>query len=129
MAPDAHVISFACRRPGDMDRISFALIGGEEKTPHYFVTVRELDSESVYIQHGGLFPLIKGQGKGSACFSEIVAWLWGRGYKRINFLTENTNTPMIKLGLNNSFKVVGMRVFEKELLLEMLLERGEKSES
>lgn len=119
MSENAHVVVFCEKRPSDMDRIDYALLQGEAGEPHSFVTIRELDNESVYLQHGGTFPSIRGKFMAAEHLRRFCTHLFAHGYKRACFLVENTNIPMIKIGLENQFLITGMRVFEKQVLLEM----------
>lgn len=123
MSENAHVVVFCEKRPSEMDRIDFVLIQGEEGTPQSFATVRELDSESVYLQHGGCFPGTKGKAMAAEHLRRFCTHLFAEGYKRICFLVENTNVPMVKIALQNAFLVTGLRVFKTQIMLEMSCER------
>jgi RimJ/RimL family protein N-acetyltransferase len=123
MAGAAHLVMFAEDRPPDVDRIQFALIQGDGRNPHSYLTARELESDSCYIQFGGVFPKFRGQQHGNDYMKRYMDWFWEHGYVRINCLVENTNLPMIKVLLSTGFLVIGCRFFEGIVLLEFLMKR------
>ena len=122
----AHISVFEQKRPSALDRIDFALLQGGNERPESFVTIRELDSESAYIQHGGNFPNVRATKTAAQHLVNYCLWLKENKFKRVNFLVANTNIPMIKTGLNCQFLVTGMRVFKEETMLEMSKEFGEE---
>lgn len=84
-----------------------------------YSTVKELDSESAYLVFGGVFSHWRNKKVG--VFKEIVEFLKPK-YKRIGFATKTKNFPMIKLGINENFELVGMKKFNKIPYGEFLLE-------
>ena len=116
----AHKVVFNEVRPSEMDRVSYALVVGTEVEPMAYITVRETDKESAYIQYGGAFPNAKGSVTSFRIFSEMVAWLKNFGYKRVNMLVEGSNKVMLKFALTMDFDVIGMRVFNGTPLLELM---------
>lgn len=99
------------------------LVTTEDGEKFFYSTVKELDSQSAYMNFGGMFKLFRGKGGGQRGFHEVVCCLKER-YKRIGFTCRTKNFPMIKLGLNEGFVIIGMRLVYGFPNLEFLLERG-----
>lgn len=99
------------------------LVENEDKQQMAYTMIKETDKESAYITFGGTFKPYRSGGSGYACFKEIVSSLLMR-YKRVGFACRTKNHPMIKLGLNEQFEIVGMRMFYGFPYLEFLKERG-----
>lgn len=123
-APLAHICVFDKVIGPDLERVDFALVVGDKQTPHGYITVKEHDGQTAYLQRGGLFEQVRGKGLSEPQFLECLDWFWGRGFTKVFFNVKNDNIPMIKLGLNTGFKISGMRQFKQELLLEMMIERS-----
>ncbi len=120
LAEKAHLVVFNENRPADMDRISYALLAVKEGTVLAYTTARELDSKSVYLPYGGIFPGTKGTGNAGNYFLKFIEYFKESGFSRINFLVESTNKPMLKTAINLDFEPIGMRVFEGKPLFEFL---------
>lgn len=120
ISEDAHRVVFNETRPAHFDRISYALVVGTEEEPMAYITVRETDKESAYIQYGGAFPNVNGSVRSFRIFSTMMAWLKNFGYKRVNMLVEGSNKVMLKFALSMDFDVIGMRVFNGTPLLELM---------
>jgi hypothetical protein len=117
----AHLVCFDELRPKSLDRIDFALVVVEENVPLAYTTVKELDSESAYMQFGGAFPSAKGTAKSLSSYLEMVSFLKSK-YKRISTIIQNTNTPMMKFAMKADFLVIGVRIRDAEVYLEHFLE-------
>ena len=119
---DAHAIAFQKRLTPDMERLDYALLCIEPKTnsPVGYVTVRELNEDSVYWRFGGAFPILSKVSVLNA-FCELINWSEDKGIKRISFLVENNNKPMLKLAMASGFKIIGIRNYNG-IFLEHLLE-------
>ena len=124
LAENAHLICSNEVREPSMDRIDFALLNVKDKEPLNYCTVRELDSESVYWQHGGAFPNTKGQVTAFYSYKRNAEWCFESGYKRITTYIENNNMPMLKIALKVGFLIIGTRTFKGHIMLELLLERN-----
>lgn len=124
---DAHRTCFAEFRPAYTDRIDYALLAHDPTTRGVlgYVTVKELDHESVYWQYGGAFPNIE---KGTLVmrtylqFTEVMR----EKYKRVTTLVENTNVSYLKLAMKVGFRIIGVRMFKGSILVELLLDFEEK---
>jgi len=114
----AHLIVFNETKKAESDRIDFALVvESEHGIMMQYGTCREVDAESLYIQYGGSFPGTKGSVNSHRCFEAILTWAREQGYRRVSFLVENTNEPMLKLALRTGFLIVGIRNFRKKSIL------------
>lgn len=120
-AEDAHLSVFNEKRPSDMNRIDFAILSVENKVPQTFMTARELDSETIYMQYGGSFPSAKGTVNSFISYSMIVDYLLTK-YKRVTTLIENTNHAMMKFAMKKGLNIIGMRTFKGQIFLEHLIE-------
>jgi hypothetical protein len=119
IAEKAHLIVFNEVKKPEMDRIDFALlVENDGGIPMQYATCKELDAESLYFQYGGSFPGTKGSPKSLHCMERILDWAEFAGYRRIAFLVENTNEPMLKLALRCGFLITGIRNFKGSILLE-----------
>lgn len=113
----AHLACFSERRPPEMERISYALVAEVDGIPAAYVTVKELDSETAYFQHGGAFPNIRGTTRSLKAYRAIMDSIASR-YMRAGTLIENTNKAMLKFAMNEGWTIMGLRVFEGSILLE-----------
>lgn len=126
----AHLLAFDEIRPFLSERIDYALLAtSDENKPMGYVTVRELDDESVYWQFGGSFPETRGS---MACLKGYRAFLdWHKErYARVATLIENTNIPMLKMAMKVGFLIVGVKNVQGKVLLEHSIEfkRGADNE-
>ena len=119
----SHLVCFGKHKPSSFDRIDYAMLMAdpETKTPRAYITAREFDHETVYWQFGGSFPGTKGTVASLACFEAALEHA-KLHYKRVTFVVENTNFPMLKLAQKKGFVIVGLRNFNGTVLLEHMLE-------
>lgn len=118
----AHLSVFNEKRSSSVDRIDYALLcETADKNLVAFMTCRELDDETVYWQHGGSFPRFRDTLYSFASYSQFVEWHREK-YKRVTTLIENTNTVYLKFAMKVGFKIIGVRNFDNQILLEHLLE-------
>ena len=119
----AHKTVFKELRTNETDRVDFALVVGNGSVPETYCTCLELDKDSVYLQHGGSFPGTQGNGKTVKNFMSMHEYLWEKGFKRISFIAENNNVPMIKIGLKTNFKIIGTRHIDGSTMVEFMKEK------
>jgi RimJ/RimL family protein N-acetyltransferase len=121
---NAHCAIFEKHKNSNLEKCDFAILfyENEKSLPLGFITCKELDSETLYYQYGGLFKDFRGKGFSTDLFKEISRWCHEK-YKYVGFRVENTNLPMLKLAMNAGYKIVGIRNFHNYILLEHLLER------
>lgn len=120
LAHKAHLIVFGEDRPAEMDRISYALLAVKNGNVLAYVTARETDNESVYWPYGGSFPGTRFGPVSYRCLLEFIKYFKDSDFKRINFLVESTNKPMLKFAVNADFEPIGMRVFKGKPLFEFM---------
>lgn len=96
----------------DFNRIDYALVCCDDDNIYSYATVIEMNSESVYMQHGGAMPNIQGTIAVKRCYSAILEWLKLR-YKLISTRIKNTNLAMLKLAMSEGLLIVGCD-FQKE---------------
>lgn len=116
-AESCHILVFKELRPASMDRISYALIAGDDRGPVGYVTCRELDSESIYWQYGGVVE----ERRGVAGYKSIELILdYAKGlYKRITTYVENDNIGYLHILMKLGFRVIGIRTFQCKIYLEL----------
>lgn len=117
-----HLVCFSEHRPRDLDRVDFAMVVSDGDMPVAYMTVKEHDAETVYLQHGGRFPHSLGAGKSLRAYVLMLNRLSELGYERANTLIENTNTAMQKVALKVGWKITGTRFFDGKLLVENSIE-------
>lgn len=122
-AEDAHLIVFNEKRPETMNRIDFAMITSIDGVIQTYMTAREMDDESVYMQYGGSFPSAIGTIKSFRSYEMILCELSQR-YKRVTTLIENENTSMLKFAMRIGLRIIGIRNFQGKIYLEHLIEFG-----
>lgn len=119
LAENAHLVVFNELRKPESERIDFALlVESEHGIPMQYVTVRELDQESLYFQYGGSFPGTKNTMQSFRCMEKILEWSKFMNYRRVNFLVENTNEAMLKLAMRCGFLITGIKNYKGHILLE-----------
>jgi len=121
-AESAHLICFDERRPAGMDRIDFALMTIEGSEPQSYCTIRELDSESAYWQHGGSFPSAKDSIRSMKSYTLFKNYMIEAGYKRISTYIKNDNIVMMKMAFKIGYRIIGTRTFKNEIYIELLNE-------
>ena len=127
VAEDAHLVVFKESRKPHVDRIDFALVAHDDEAqlPCGYMTVRELDAESVYWQYGGAFPSIKGSIYSARCYEEFIKWHKLMKYKTVTTLVENDNLPYLKLAMHYGFRIIGVRIFKGNVLVELMNDLSE----
>lgn len=117
-AEEAHLAVFKEVWPRDFERIDYALVTVDEadKLVQY-VTIREMDKESCYLQYGGSFEDFRNSIKSWRSYEVILDYL-GKEYKNVGFLIENSNFPMLKFAIKKEFVVCGLRHVNGKLFLE-----------
>jgi len=119
-AEASHKLVFKEIRDPAMDRISFALLAYDSVGPIGYVTCRELDSESLYWQYGGAIEGRRGLPavRGFDAFLEETR----KQYKRITTLVENGNVSYLHLAMQKGFRIIGVRCFKGQVLVELFKE-------
>jgi hypothetical protein len=121
-----HDIIFNEIKPSSYDRIGYALLATDDDgTMFAYMTCRENDSETVYWQYGGSFPAARDTIKSFKAYQAFARWHSER-YKRVVTLIENTNFVMLKMAMKIGFKIIGIRNYKGDVLLEHLMEFKEE---
>lgn len=117
LSQDTHTIMFNENRPSSKDRIDFALISFNGLNPFGYISCKELDSESIYWQFGGVFKEMRGVHTLHAVLKclEIMKPL----YKRVCVNVKNDNIPMLRILLKTGFLIDGVRNFGSNVLLHL----------
>lgn len=118
---NAHKIAFSEILPPGQNRIDFALMPVKNGVPMGYVTCRELDSDTLYWQFGGAFPGTKSTSLSWQAYQALLGWCKER-YKRVSYLVENTNLPMLKMAMLSGFRIHGVRFYKGSILVEHLVE-------
>jgi len=119
LSEDAFVIVFGDIRPRDLERVDFALLlSDEENELSAFITCKEMDSKTLYWQHGGVMPNYWKSVHVYRGYKKFIEWTSER-YLRVSTKIENTNLPMLKMALKVGFLVVGISVINGKLYLEL----------
>lgn len=114
----AHAVCFKEKRPVEFDRYDYAIVAENDKgVPVAYMTVRELDGDSCYMKHGGVFPIIKDTTSAYLAYEKALLFLKNK-YKNISTLVENTNTVMAKFSMKAGLRVTGVRNFKNSILVE-----------
>jgi len=119
-AEEAHKLVFNHHRDPWIDRINFAWVTYDEVGAIGFVTCREFDCHTLYWQHGGALQ----ERRGVAAIKSFEAILNKARdkYRRVTTLVENDNVNYLHLIMKYGFRVIGLRVFEGKILLELTME-------
>ena len=125
ISEEAFVASFGSFRPKDLERYDFALMlerfDGEEKDIAAFITCKEMDSETLYWQFGGVLPKYEKTCPVYTGYQKFILWAKER-YKRVTTRIENKNYPMLKMAMRAGFLVVGTYAHKDKLYLELVNE-------
>jgi hypothetical protein len=120
LSKQAHFVTFGEYREG-IDRVDYALLCMWDGATGGYVTVKEMDKDTAYIQHGGVFPDFQKSIYAFGGFVKLLKVLKS-DYKRVWTRVVNTNIPMIKLALSQGFVITGCTFVCNKLYLEMNLE-------
>ena len=124
LAKDAHVAVFGGGVPHGVIRYDYALVAVQDEIMQTYVTVREVTKDIVYWQYGGAFPPARDTIKSYRGYEAMTEWTRER-YSEIFTLIENTNTVMLKFALHIGYRIIGVRNFDGEVLLEHRLDLKE----
>ncbi len=122
MSDLAHLDAFGeTRQYGE--RIDFALlfVDREQDKPAGYVTAVEMDSETLYVQYGGVFSKYRKSIYPIQIIEAGLEWVFSQ-YKRLATRVENTNSAMLKIYLKLGFLIIGTRTFKNKIYLELLKE-------
>lgn len=118
----AHAAVFSEKRPPDMDRVDYSLlvVKDPENDPIGYITVRELDKESIYWQYGGATPKFRGTLYPVLAYRLCIDWA-RQLYKNISTYVDSDNIRYLRLAMNEGFRIIGTRTFDGKIYAELLL--------
>jgi hypothetical protein len=119
----AHLLSFGERFDPRDCKISFAylFVDEEKDLPAGYMTVLELDAQTAYLQHGGVFPAHEKTVHVYKTYAKALKAL-SEAYETLTTRIENTNYSMLKMAMRAGFLVVGTYFCHPKLFLELNLE-------
>lgn len=122
MSSSAHLISFGERHLSHEDRIDYALMIVDEESfiPAGYMTIKEMDSKTAYIQHGGALPEHKGTVHVLKRFMQFTKYLTSQ-YDYVWMRVDTKNFPMLKIAMRTGFEIVGTYFHAPKLFLELKL--------
>jgi len=104
---------------------AFLVIDEEKDTPIVYMTMKQISTKGVFIEHGGSFPEFRGSPKVRPAFRYLLDYLHSAGSRTISLITRNTNTAMQKLALATGFICTGCNYNGEGLFLEYTLKFNE----
>ena len=122
-ADQAHFVAFGETNRSRLDRIDFCILVVCKGEVGGYITCKEMDSETCYIQYGAVFPNFAKSVYVSPGYLEMIRHLTDR-YQNVTTKVENTNFPMLKLAMKAGFTVVGTSKFKDKLFLDLYLGRN-----
>ena len=117
----SHQVCFGQFRPSSLNRHHFVIGGFVNKELSGYYTCLEMDSETVYIQHGGAFPNFEKTRFVLQGYQKMLEALSG-DYKRAWTRIENTNRPMLKMAMQAGFLITGVYNYKNKVLVELEME-------
>ena len=117
----AHAAVFGKQKDPLAERISYAWLILENDKPAAYITVLELDSETVYWQFGGAFPWAWNSRTVTKSY-DLALSAQGAISRCIATRIENNNFAMLKLALSRKFLPIGIRNYQGSVLLELVKE-------
>lgn len=121
-ATAAHVVTFGENRPSSLNTFHFILGAiDEENQVAGYSTCIEMDSETLYLQHGGILPNYAKSVHVLNAYGKCILWC-REHYSRVTTKIENKNMRMLKLAMHMGFLVVGTSTFKDKIFLDLLLE-------
>lgn len=124
LSENAHLLAFEKSKPVAFDRIDYALLCvAEDDKPIGYITVRELDHESVYWQFGGGFPWAQKSALVARAYDKCLDLQFTMS-KRITTKIENTNYPMLRLALSRGWVICGCGHYNGTTLVDLIKEAG-----
>lgn len=117
----AHAVCFGVKDRRTLDVIDFALLGFCKEILGGYMTCKVMDSETIYIQYGGVFPEFQKSVYVLAGYRELLAFCF-RDYKRVTTKVKASNVSMLKLALKLGFSIIGTMIFKQELYIELMKE-------
>jgi hypothetical protein len=121
----AQISTFEERRPAYMNKIDYALGVRTDNDIISWVTVRELDHESVYWQYGGCLPKHRNTLNSFKSYKMMKDFCFKNGIKYISTLVESDNIVMLKMAFKIGFRIIGTKSLDNTTYVDLYLD-GDK---
>jgi hypothetical protein len=121
LSDNAHAICFNESNFSAIERVDYALLVIKDDVPMVYATIREHDSATAYLSHGGSLPSAKGTTASFAAYMYVIKYLCGK-YDVLSTRIQNTNKPMLKFAMKAGFIIDGISYHKNKVYLEHILE-------
>lgn len=98
-------------------RFDFALLVTRGTEMIGYATAREFEAGTLYLQYGGAFPGTKQTSVSLPAYLALVKWC-RENYERITTLVENDNFVYLKFAMKAGFRIIGIKIYGENILLE-----------
>lgn len=125
-----HRAVFSKEKPATWDRIDYAWLVIDDRTdsPIGYITVRELDHETVYWQFGGSFEWARSSVVTVRAYDACLL-NQAKLSKRVTTAISAKNPRMLKLALSRGWEIFGSRNWDGETMVELKKEFGNGNDS
>lgn len=125
VAKEMHEELFGTEEYKDWKDYDFAVLAENDKKEKVcFTLVKEVDAETAFLTFGGTPKKFRGQKLTDMCLKKISEKLMEK-YVYIGFCCRYENNPMIKVGLDCGYKIIGMLSMYGLPHLEFLIKKGD----
>lgn len=114
-----HKLVFKEIRPASYDRIDYAILVVKSEDVVGYVTVRELDNETVYWHFGGAVPKFRKSIIAARAIELALEFQKQRSKKLVTYV-ENRNLPMLRFYLSYGFVIIGTRHYFGKTFVDMV---------
>lgn len=121
----AQIATFNESRPAYMNKIDYALGVRTDDAIISWVTVRELDHESLYWQYGGCLPQHQNTLNSFKSYKMMRDFCFKNGTQNISTLVENNNIVMLKMAFKIGFRIIGTKTVDNKTYVDLYLKRSE----
>lgn len=118
ISTEAHLISFGEYALPHEDRIDYAVLVLDGEKPAGFSTIKEMDSVTAYMQHGGAFPDHEKTVHVVKQYRAMLKFLASK-YEIVTTRILNTNTAMLRLAMSSGFVINGTYFHKPNLYVEL----------
>lgn len=120
LVESAHMVCFKEERPWYVNTFTFALmVEDDDGVPLAYCTCLEMDTASIYMQHGGAFPSAEKGPKTVRAYHKMIQYLRDN-YERASTIIKNNNIAMIKLAYSAGFEIHGVDYMHDGIFLHLL---------
>ncbi len=116
----SHLVVFGELRDFRLERIDFAIVAFGNNQLGGYMTCKEMDAETVYIQYGGVYPSFANSVHVVSGYKKMLEDLLST-HKQLTTRIENVNVRMLKMAMALGFRITGVSVFKEKTFVELLL--------